>query len=111
MGKPKKEKKDPFADLPESFKDEVASSLDAAKAKLAEVAKMEEKNQSEKKANPDINSLKAKLKIETSPYTEVSKMNKLKTKYIIQRMADQGDNVAQSIVQDDLSAEAQKSIG
>lgn len=110
MGRPKKNK-DPFAELPESFKDALATAdVNQLKDKLAEVAKAQEANKSEMKADEDLNNLKEQVKVASSGYTEVTKSNKLKTKYVIRLLADKGDAVAQSIVQNDINAELQKSL-
>lgn len=104
-----KAKKDPFEQLEESFKDAVAGgTTDDLKARLAEVAKNEEQNQSAKKADQDLNNLKGQVKVASAGYTEVSKANRLKLKFIIRNLADKGDVVAQSIVQNDIDAEMQK---
>lgn len=110
MARPKKNK-DPFAELPESFKDALATADEQQlKDKLSEVAKSQEDNKSAMKADKDLNDLKEKVKVASSGYTEVTKTNKLKTKFVIRLLADKGDSVAQRIVQNDIDAELQKSL-
>jgi hypothetical protein len=106
-----KKPKDKFAALPDTFKNDVGSaSLETLKQILAEVAKKEEANQSAKKADPDLNRLKEQVKVASSGYTDVTKMNRLKLKFIIRNLADKGDDVAATIIKNDISAEMQKSM-
>jgi hypothetical protein len=108
----KKEKKNKFDALPQDFKDAVDTmSLDELKTRLSDVAKAEEENQSEMKADEPLNQLKEQVKVASSGYREVSKLNKLKRLYTIQNLADKGDPVAQSIVQNNINAESQKARG
>lgn len=103
--------KDPFKSLPQDFKDAVDGEMtDALKVRLSDVAKGEEANQSAKKADPDITSLKEQLKEASLGYNEVSKANKLRLKYIIKRLAQLGDPVAITIVNLDRDAEIQKDL-
>lgn len=104
-----KQKKDPFEELGDDFKDALNGlGLDSLKAKLAEVAKGEEANQSAKKADEDLNRLKEQVKNASLGYNEVTKTNRLKMRYIIRHLADAGDEVALTIIQNDISAEMQK---
>lgn len=105
-----KTKKDPYEALPTEWKDALEGmGPDELKQRLAEVAKSEEANQSAKKADEDLNNLKEQVKNASLGYNEVSKVNRLKTKLVIRHLADKGDVVAQSIIQNDISAEMQKS--
>jgi hypothetical protein len=101
---------DPFEALSMAYKDEVgAADLNKLKQLLADVAKSEEANQAAMKADEELNQLKEKVKVATEGYSEVKKTNRLKTKFIIRALSDKGDTVAQSIVQNTLLAEMQKS--
>lgn len=102
-------KKDPFAELDDVFKNEVSgASLDQLKDKLSEVAKKEEENQAAKKADEDLNRLKEQVKDASLGYSEVTKRNKLKLKFLIRNLADKGDPVSANIVRLELAAEDQK---
>lgn len=103
--------KDPFKSLPQDFKDAVDSEMtDDLKGRLSDVAKNEEANQSAKKADPDLNRLKDELKTAGLGYTEVTKANKMRLKYVIKRLAELGDPVAVTIVNLDRDAEMQKGL-
>ncbi|WNM70301.1 hypothetical protein [Myxococcus phage Mx1] len=105
-----KKAKDPYASLPDDFKSAVGlASPEELKAKLAEVAKSQEANLSSMKADPDLNKLKEQVKFAGAGYSEVTKTNRQKTKFIIRALADKGDPVAQAIIQNDIEAELQKS--
>lgn len=105
-------KKDPFENLEEAFKDAVAgATVEELKSRFSEVAKNEEANKSAKKADPDLNRLVEQVKVASAGYAEVSKANRLKLKCIIRHLADKGDAVAQTIVQNDIDAELQKAGG
>lgn len=104
-----KEKKDPFEALDKEFKDAVESeSLEQLAKRFSDVAKSEEANQAAKKADEDL--LRAQEQVANAQlgYTEVTKANKLKKKYIIRYLADKGDSVAQGIIQNILLAESMK---
>jgi lantibiotic modifying enzyme len=104
-----KEPKDPFSSLDPGFKDGLeGATVDQLKAKLAEVAKAEEANQSSKKADEELNRLKAQVKNASLGFAELSKRHRLQLKYLIRQLADKGDEVAQTIIQNDISAEMQK---
>jgi hypothetical protein len=95
----KSSKKDKFEALSEDFKSAVGSSnLDELKVRLSDVTKTEEENQSAMKADEDLNNLKEQVKLASSGYRELTKLNKLKRFFIIQALADKGDPVAQNIV-------------
>jgi len=101
----KRDKKNPFDALPESFKSTVgAQSLDGLKSKLSEVSKNEAQNLSAMKADEDLKSKRDQAKLAAQVYREESKLNKLKAKYIIQAMADKGDEVSCNIVKLDIAA-------
>lgn len=98
-------KKDEFEALPQDFKDAVsAAGLDELKGRLSDVAKAEEENQSAKKADADLNDKKELAKLAASGYVELTKLHKLKRKFIIRNLADKGDPVAQNIVNLDAGA-------
>jgi hypothetical protein len=105
----KTEKKDPFEGLPEDFKKSVeAADLDGLKMLFSGVAKGEQANRSAKKADEDLNNLLEQVKVASSGYAEVTKANKTKASYLIRFLADKGDPVAQSIVQNEIDAAMQK---
>ena len=98
-------KKDPFSKLDPEFRDALAgASSEELKAKLSDVAKDEEANKSSKKADPDLKRLKEQVKVAGEGYSELTKRNRLKIKFIIQLLADKGDVVASAIIQNDMAA-------
>lgn len=98
-------KKDPFAAIPEDFKDGVEGmGQDELKAKFVEVTKAELENQAAAKADQDLSQAKDRARIAGQIYSDQTKMNKLKTKYLIQAMADKGDSKSEQIVRLELSA-------
>lgn len=102
---PSKMKKNKFDDLPQDWKDALeSSSLDELKSKVAEVAKTEFLNQSEMKADQDLNEKKELVKVASAGYREVTKLNKLKLSYLTQMMADKGDAMSQQTVQNLMNA-------
>ena len=102
-------KVDPFSKLSPEFRDALAgATTDELKVKLSEVAKDEEANKSAKNADEDLNSLKKQVKVASEGYLEVTKRNRLKIKFIIRLLAENGDPVASAIIQNDASAAMQK---
>lgn len=102
---PRGPKKSKFDDLPEDWKDKLASAnLEELKAEVASVAKNEFLNQAVMKADQDLNEKKDAVKVASSGYREVTKMNKLKLGYLTQLAADKGDPVSQETVQNLINA-------
>lgn len=86
-----RKKKDQFADLPEDFKTLIEGG-DAAvcKSKLAEVGLAQNTLDEAKKNDQDLAEKAESFREAGSVYRDGSKMNKLKTKYIAQRLKDLG---------------------
>lgn len=91
MPRGKKQKKDPFADLPSDFCDAVAGSDEAEiKSRLAKVTLDDEALRAAQKDDEDLQGLKATLKIAMEPYREAYKTTRLKIKYMRQVLGDKG---------------------
>jgi hypothetical protein len=83
--------KDPFAGLPDEFKEQVAKlDKDGLNLKLAEVAKNEFENQKLKAEDKDLNDLKEQVKVASEGYVESTKANKLKVKWLVHIMREKG---------------------
>lgn len=92
-----------------TFRDSLnGANLENLRMKYAEVKKDEEANQSAKKADEDLAQKKAAADAAAAGYSDLSKRNKLKTKYLIRLLSDSGDTVAQQIIMNTLAAEAMK---
>ena len=86
-----KEKKDPFAAIPEEWRDAVAAStVEQIDARIAELAKNEEENQNNKKEDEDLAEKKEAVKFAAEGYREATKMYKLKMKYVMRVLGDSG---------------------
>ena len=95
----KKALKDPFSALPETFKDGCASAQTGElQERLAQTAKSEEQNQSAMKADVDLKAKVEQANVARQPYKETTKLNRLKTQYIIRILADRGDTLCQDIL-------------
>lgn len=93
-----------------TFRDSLnGANLEALRAKYAEVKKDEEANQTAKAADEDLKNKKDAVEAASVGYKDLTKRNKLKTKYLIRLLSDSGDVVAQQIVMNTLAAEALKS--
>ena len=92
-------KKQPFDELSPEFKD-AARGADSTKLKeqLTEIALNEQLNLASQKADQDLKSLKDQVKDASAGYREVTKINKLKTKFIIEQLSDRGDPKSSEIV-------------
>ncbi len=98
-------KKDPFAALPDDFKDGIEGmGQEELKAKFVEVTKSELENIAAAKADQDLLIARDRARVAAQVYTDQSKMNRLKTKYLVQAMADKGDSKSEQIVRLELSA-------
>lgn len=105
----KKAKKDPYADVPEDFKDFVGkANLAELKERFGEVAKMEEQNVAACKADADLNTKREAVKFAMEPYKETAKISRLKKKLLISALSDKGDSVSESIVRLDIAANEMK---
>lgn len=80
------------------------ANLELLKAKLAEVAKSEEANQSAKKADADLTSKKDAAAEAALGYKEITQKNRLKFTYVIRQLSDKGDAEAQTIIMNHLAA-------
>jgi hypothetical protein len=95
----KKTKKVPFSELPESFKDAmVSSSPEELQKQLADIHKDDERNLAAKKADQDLKEKQEQVKVAAQGYNDVTKLNKLKTAFIIQLLADRGEELSSEIV-------------
>ena len=84
--------KDPFDALPVEFKDAMgAAQPEELVTRLADVSKEEERNQAAMKADGDLKSKRADASYAAQSYRDQSKINKLKTKFIIRVQSDRGD--------------------
>lgn len=86
-----RKKKQPFEDLDQDFKDDVANMKDEdIKAKLCEVAINEHENRQAKKADVDLQQKQEQYQLAGEIYREASKMNKLRTGYCYEVLAARG---------------------
>lgn len=94
-----KRPKDPFSALPETFKDACAAAqTDELQGRLASTAKDEEENQSAKRADQQLKEKAKEYQLAGQVYKEATKLNKLKTQYVIRILADRGDQKCQEIL-------------
>jgi hypothetical protein len=92
-------KKDLFQALPESFKDEVASKgPDQLHKLLSDIAKSEEVNKAAAKADKDLKEKREQASIACRSYKEASKLNDIKTKFVMRNLADKGDGVSSEFI-------------
>jgi hypothetical protein len=97
--------KDPFAALPESFKDAMtAAGSDELNKQLGAIAKAEEHNKAAMKADKDLKEKRAQVMEASKVYRENTKLNDLKTKYITRQLADKGDSLSSETVRLSLDA-------
>lgn len=94
MNKPKKEKKDEFADLPVEFKDSLASQDEVEiRKKIAQVALDDEALRMAKDDDQDLHEKKTAAKDAGAQYAEGAKENRLKIKYMRRLLGDKGKPV------------------
>lgn len=90
MARPKKDKS-PYDDLPQEWKDSVASkSIDEINDEIANITKRQEENLKALKDDPDLENLKWQVKEASAPYREATKANKLKVSYAIEILEAKG---------------------
>ncbi len=95
----KKSKKDPFDALPPEFKEAAASaSSDVLKAQMGLISTDEQLNLAAMKADQDLKEKQNAAKLAKQGYSEVSKINKLKTRFIVVQLSDRGDPKSSEIV-------------
>lgn len=91
MGRPKKDKKDEFDDLPPEFVDAVNSmNLVEMNERISTVAKGEVENIEAKKMDDALTEAKAEAKKLGGPYSDATKMNRLKIKYLHMQVKAKG---------------------
>lgn len=91
--------KDPFAALPETFKDGCAAAQTTElQEKLSGITKSNEQNQAAKKADQDLKDRGAAYQAAGLVYKETSKLNSLKARYIMRILADRGDAQCQDFL-------------
>jgi DNA-binding transcriptional regulator GbsR (MarR family) len=84
-------KKDPFAELPNEWKDAIAqSSVEEIDKRIAELSKAEEESQNAKKLDPDLAEKREALKYASEGYKDATKGYKLRMKYIMRVLGDMG---------------------
>lgn len=85
------QKKSPFSDLDDDFKDTVANmSDDEIKRKLAEIAINDHENTEAKKQDQDLESKKQVYSMACEPYKEAKKANRLRTSYCYSILESRG---------------------
>ncbi len=100
-----KKEKDPFAALSNDFKDAVASmGQDELKTRFVETTKAELENQAAAKADQDLSRAKEQARVAAQPYSEQTKLNRLKTRFLVRAMADHGDAKSEQIIRLELSS-------
>lgn len=86
-----KQKRDPFENLSDEFKDAMSSMSEVdIRKKVSEVALDEEENIRLKEEDMDLKALKEQVKEASEQYRERSKSNKLKIKFARRVLQDQG---------------------
>jgi hypothetical protein len=86
-----KQKKNPFADLPEDWTTEIEqSSTDDINAKVADMAKAEQENLQAKALDPDLKDKKEAVKFASEGYRESTKGYRLRMKYILSVLEGRG---------------------
>lgn len=86
-----RQKKNPFEDLPEEWRDQITqSSPEAIDAEIVRLAKGEEENQAAKRLDRDLEEKKDAVKFASEGYRESTKGYKLRMKFIMQTLADKG---------------------
>lgn len=92
-------KKNPFDELSAEFKD-AAQHADTAKLKsvLMEIGMSEQLNLASMKADQDLKEKKEAVKDASAGYREVTKFNKLKTKFVLEQLSDRGDEKSSEII-------------
>ncbi len=84
-------KKDPYADLPEEFRDKVESATDEQVMEmLGDVAKAEEYNRRLRDDDQDLQEKKAAYDMASEGYKEATKANRLKTRYLYDLLRARG---------------------
>lgn len=91
--------KDPFAALPNSFKEAMEAAQGAElQEKLAGITKSNEQNLAAKKADQDLKEKGQAYQQAGLQYKETAKLNSLKAKYIMRILADRGDGECQEFL-------------
>lgn len=94
-----KQPKDPFAALPEEFKDAATNmQADELAKKISELTMEEERNQAALKADADLARLRKEVQVASQTYREQTKLYKLKIKFITRVQSDRGNPIASEIV-------------
>jgi hypothetical protein len=88
MPRPKSGKKNPFDALPKEWKDKIAGfGEQQINDEIAVVAKNEELNRKAKADDVDLKNMQLEVREASAPYRDATKMNRLKTAYLIEMLA------------------------